>query len=59
MEMNEKQLKMVNEALTTHIDRLEKLRFNTEEQSVKVKLFSRIEEFRALQSDIELLLLRY
>lgn len=57
--MNEKQLKMVNEALTTHIDRLEKLRFNAEEQSVKVKLFSRIEEFRALQSDIELLLLRY
>ena len=59
MEMNEKQLKMVNEALTTHIDRLERIRFNAGEQAIKVKLFSRIEEFRALQSDIELLLLRY
>lgn len=59
MEMNEKQLKMVNDALATHIDRLEKMRFNAEEQSVKCRLFTAIEEFRALKSDIELLLLRY
>lgn len=59
MEMNEKQLRMIDEALTTHIDRLEKLRFNTPEQHIKVKLLSRIENFRTLQSDIEVLLLRY
>ena len=59
MEMNEKQLRMIDEALTTHIDRLEKLRFNTLDQHIKVKLFSRIEDFRTLQSDIEVLLLRY
>lgn len=59
MEMNEKQLRMIDEALTTHIDRLEKLRFNTQEQHIKVKLFSRIEEFRNLQDDVEILLLRY
>lgn len=57
--MNEKQLRMIDEALTTHIDRLEKLRFNTPEQHIKVKLLSRIEDFRTLQSDIEVLLLRY
>lgn len=59
MDMNEKQLRMIDEALTTHIDRLEKLRFNTEDQHIKAKLFSRIEDFKALKSDIELLLLRY
>lgn len=59
MDMNEKQLRMIDEALTTHIDRLEKLRFNTQDQHIKVKLFSRIEDFRVLQSDIEVLLLRY
>ena len=59
MEMNEKQLRMIDEALTTHIDRLEKLRFNTQEQHIKVKLFTRIEEFRNLQADVETLLLRY
>ena len=57
--MNEKQLRMIDEALTTHIDRLEKLRFNTQEQHIKVKLFTRIEEFRNLQADVETLLLRY
>ena len=59
MDMNEQQLRMIDEALTTHIDRLEKLRFSTEDQHIKVKLFSRIEDFRTLQSDIEVLLLRY
>lgn len=59
MDMNEQQLRMIDEALTTHIDRLEKLRFNTQDQHIKVKLFSRIEDFRTLQSDIEVLLLRY
>ena len=59
MEMNEKQLRMINEALTTHIDRLEKLRFSTPDQHIKVKLFSRIEDFKTLKSDIEILLLRY
>lgn len=59
MDMNEKQLRMIDEALTTHIDKLEKLRFNTEDQHIKAKLFSRIEDFRTLKSDIEVLLLRY
>lgn len=59
MDMNEKQLRMIDEALTTHIDRLEKLRFNESDQHIKVKLFSRIEDFKTLKSDIEILLLRY
>ena len=59
MDMNEKQLRMINEALSTHIHRLEKLRYNTEEEQIKASLFSRIQDFRDLQSDIELLLLRY
>ena len=50
---------MIDEALTTHIDRLEKLRFNEPDQHIKVKLFSRIEDFKTLKSDIEILLLRY
>lgn len=59
MDMNEKQLRMIDEALTTHIDRLEKLRFNEPDQHIKVMLFSRIEDFKTLKSDIEILLLRY
>lgn len=59
MDMNEKQLRMINEALSTHIYRLEKLRCATQEENIKASLCSRIEDFRGLQSDIELLLLRY
>ena len=59
MDMNEKQLRMIDEALTTHIEFLEKLRSCTPDQHIKVKLFSRIEDFKTLKSDIEILLLRY
>lgn len=57
--MNEKQLRMINEALTTHIDRLLKLSDNTQDQQIKAYVVSQIAEFRNLQSDIEVLLLIY
>ena len=59
MEMNEKQLRMINEALTTHIDRLLKLSGSTQDQQIKAYVVSQIAEFRNLQSDIEVLLLIY
>ena len=59
MEMNEKQLRMINEALTTHIDRLLKLSDSTQDQQIKTYVVSQIAEFRNLQSDIEVLLLIY
>ena len=57
--MNEKQLRMINEALTTHIDRLLKLSDSTQDQQIKTYVVSQIAEFRNLQSDIEVLLLIY
>ena len=59
MEMNEKQLRMINEALTTHIDRLLKLSDSAQDQQIKAYVVSQIAEFRNLQSDIEVLLLIY
>lgn len=59
MEMNEKQLRMINEALTTHIDRLLKLSDSTQDQQIKTYVVSQIADFRNLQSDIEVLLLIY
>ena len=59
MEMNEKQLRMINKALTTHIDRLLKLGDSTQDQQIKAYVVSQIAEFRNLQSDIEVLLLIY
>ena len=57
--MNEKQLRMINEALTTHIDRLLKLSDSTQDKQIKAYVVSQIAEFRNLQSDIEVLLLIY
>ena len=59
MEMNEKQLRMINEALTTHIDRLLKLSDSTQDHQIKAYVVSQIADFRNLQSDIEVLLLIY
>ena len=59
MEMNEKQLRMINEALTTHIDRLLKLSDSTQDQQIKAYVVSQIADFRNLKSDIEVLLLIY
>lgn len=59
MKMNEKQLRMINEALTTHIDRLLKLSDSTQDQQIKAYVVSQIADFRNLQSDIEVLLLIY
>lgn len=59
MEMNEKQLRMINEALTTHIYRLEALKNITSYDKERTLLSSKIIEFEKLQSDIEILLLRY
>lgn len=59
MEMNEKQLRMINEALATHIDRLLKLSDSTQDQQIKAYVVSQIADFRNLQSDIEVLLLIY
>lgn len=57
--MNEKQLRMINEALTTHIYRLEALKNITSYDKERTLLSSKIIEFEKLQSDIEILLLRY
>lgn len=59
MEMNEKQLRMINEALTTHIYRLEALKNITPDYKERTLLSSKIIEFEKFQSDIEILLLRY
>ena len=59
MEMNEKQLRMINEALTTHIYRLEALKNITSYDKERTLLSSKIIEFEKLQNDIEILLLRY
>lgn len=59
MEMNEKQLRMINEALTTHIYRLEALKNITSYDKERTLLSSKIIEFEKFQSDIEILLLRY
>ena len=59
MEMNEKQLRMIDEALTTHIYRLEALKNITSYDKERTLLSSKIIEFEKLQSDIEILLLRY
>ena len=59
MEMNEKQLRMINEALTTHIYRLEALKTIAPDYKEKTILSSKIIEFEKFQSDIEILLLRY
>lgn len=57
--MNEKQLRMINEALTTHIYRLEALKNITSYDKERTLLSSKIIEFEKLQNDIEILLLRY
>lgn len=57
--MNEKQLRMINEALTTHIYRLEALKNITSYDKERTLLSSKIIEFEKFQSDIEILLLRY
>lgn len=57
--MNEKQLRMIDEALTTHIYRLEALKNITSYDKERTLLSSKIIEFEKLQSDIEILLLRY
>ena len=57
--MNEKQLRMINEALTTHIYRLEALKNITPDYKERTLLSSKIIEFEKFESDIEILLLRY
>ena len=59
METNEKQLLMINEALTTHIYRLEALKTIAPNNNERTLLSSKIIEFEKFQSDIEILLLRY
>ena len=57
--MNEKQLRMIDEALTIYIYRLEALKNITPDYKEKTILSSKIIEFEKFQSDVEILLLRY
>lgn len=59
MEMNEKQLRMIDEALKCHIIHLKHYKSVASGENAKSFLSSKIKEFENLKDDIEVLLLRF